>query len=57
MPPLKRIIFVDDVLENIESMQTVAKELGLDFYGFHFQYKNDFSPSQAAAEEMELSPQ
>ncbi len=52
---IKKIIFVDDGAYNFESMYQAANELNVDFYGFHFQYQNNFDAIRAANEERSLS--
>lgn len=52
---IKKIIFVDDGAYNFESMYQAASEFGIDFYGFHFQYQNNFDAVRAANEEQSLA--
>ena len=33
---LKTVIFVDDLIENIKSLQQICFKLNIDFYGFHY---------------------
>ncbi|WP_032112786.1 DUF2608 domain-containing protein [Candidatus Paracaedibacter symbiosus] len=48
---IKKIIFVDDAVYNFDSMYQASLELGLSFYGFHFQYQNNFDAAQAEIQE------
>jgi hypothetical protein len=32
----KTVIFVDDLIENVESLQQICLKLNIDFYGFHY---------------------
>lgn len=52
---ITKIIFVDDGAYNFESMYQAANELNVDFYGFHFQYQNNFDAVRAANEEQSLN--
>jgi hypothetical protein len=37
----KRVLFFDNTLSDIQSVKTAIEELGIEFIGFHFQYKPD----------------
>lgn len=54
MSEINKVIFVDDGAYNFESMNQAMARLGLIFYGFHFQYQNDFDSSRAIAQEKML---
>lgn len=51
---VNKVIFVDDGAYNFEPMSQAMAGLGLTFYGFHFQYQNDFDPNRALAQEKML---
>lgn len=55
LPEIKKIIFVDDAAYNFESMQQEAMASNLAFYGFHFQYQNNFDAIRAAIQEKKLN--
>ena len=47
----KRIIFVDDKMYNLISMEEAASRLGLEFYGYHISDDFNFDPAKAQLEE------
>lgn len=54
LPRVNKVIFVDDGAYNFESMSQAMVTLGLEFYGFHFQYQNNFDPDRATHQEKML---
>lgn len=55
LPPITRIIFIDDKAHNLSSLDAATQEIGLDFYGYHFQYKINFDPAQALRAEKQAA--
>ena len=52
LPPIRRVILVDDWVHNFESMEKAMEKLGLAFQGYHYQYaRHDFDLSRALAQE------
>lgn len=54
LPKMNKVILVDDGAFNFEPMNQAVIDLGLAFYGFHFQYKNDFDCQRAIEQEKML---
>ena len=54
LPAIQKIILVDDRLHNLQSLETVTKELNLEFYGYHIQFTTNFDAIKARNEEEEI---
>lgn len=57
LPFIKKIIFVDDGAHNFLTMQKTALNHNLEFYGFHFQFQNNFNAKRAEQEEFLVTNQ
>lgn len=52
LTPISRVLLVDDWIHNLVSMEEAARQAGVDFWGYHFQYeKKDFDPARALEQE------
>jgi hypothetical protein len=54
---IKRVIFVDDGLHNLESLKEATAKLGLKYYGYHITSNYDFDPNLAMEEEAKYNQQ
>lgn len=48
----KKVIIIDDNLDNLVSMEKIATKLGIKFIGYHIKNTFGFSPSEAKQEEL-----